>query len=106
MYKHLLRLLISKIGTGAYCPDFTVVQEQSMTMQFTWCSPYDSTYSYTPSDQGCVGIHICTLICSSYFQSYLEAGADFVETNTFNGTAVSQSDYGTQHLVRTTLHIA
>jgi 5-methyltetrahydrofolate--homocysteine methyltransferase len=31
--------------------------------------------------------------------SYLEAGADFVETNTFNGTAVSQSDYGTQHLV-------
>lgn len=28
------------------------------------------------------------------------AGSDFVETNTFNGTAVSQSDYGTQHLVR------
>lgn len=33
-------------------------------------------------------------------QSYLEAGADFVETNSFNGTSVSQSDYDTQHLVR------
>jgi 5-methyltetrahydrofolate--homocysteine methyltransferase len=30
---------------------------------------------------------------------YLEAGADIVETNTFNATSISQSDYGTQHLV-------
>ena len=27
------------------------------------------------------------------------AGADFIETNTFNGTAISQADYDTQHLV-------
>ena len=32
------------------------------------------------------------------FKAYLEAGADFIETNTFNGTSVSQSDYGLQHL--------
>lgn len=32
-------------------------------------------------------------------KSYLEAGADFTETNTFNGTSISHSDYGTQHLV-------
>ncbi|MGY0559390.1 homocysteine S-methyltransferase family protein [Luteimonas sp. A277] len=32
--------------------------------------------------------------------AYLEAGADLVETNTFNSTAVSQSDYGLQHLAR------
>lgn len=31
-------------------------------------------------------------------RDYLEAGADFIETNTFNGTSVSQSDYGLQHL--------
>lgn len=31
-------------------------------------------------------------------KQYLEAGADFIETNTFNGTSVSQSDYGLQHL--------
>ena len=31
-------------------------------------------------------------------RAYLEAGADFIETNTFNGTSVSQSDYGLQHL--------
>jgi 5-methyltetrahydrofolate--homocysteine methyltransferase len=31
--------------------------------------------------------------------AYLEAGADIIETNTFNSTAVSQSDYQLQHLV-------
>ena len=31
----------------------------------------------------------------------MDAGADFAETNTFNGTAVAQSDYGMEHLVST-----
>ncbi|TWG86136.1 5-methyltetrahydrofolate--homocysteine methyltransferase [Luteimonas sp. J16] len=31
--------------------------------------------------------------------AYLEAGADLLETNTFNATAVSQADYGLEHLV-------
>ncbi|MGB5104316.1 MAG: methionine synthase [Steroidobacteraceae bacterium] len=31
---------------------------------------------------------------------YLEAGADIVETNTFNASATSQADYGTESLVR------
>ncbi|KAG1321436.1 hypothetical protein G6F63_013785 [Rhizopus arrhizus] len=31
--------------------------------------------------------------------AYLEAGADLVETNTFNATSVSQADYHLQHLV-------
>jgi 5-methyltetrahydrofolate--homocysteine methyltransferase len=30
---------------------------------------------------------------------YLDAGADLVETNTFNATAISQADYHLQHLV-------
>ncbi|PAV74743.1 hypothetical protein WR25_15345 isoform A [Diploscapter pachys] len=30
---------------------------------------------------------------------YLEAGADFVETNTFSGTTIAQADYGIEHLV-------
>ena len=30
---------------------------------------------------------------------YLEAGSDIVETNTFNGTSVSQSEYACEHLV-------
>ena len=33
-------------------------------------------------------------------RKYLLAGADIIETNTFNATRVSQSDYHTQHLVR------
>jgi 5-methyltetrahydrofolate--homocysteine methyltransferase len=32
--------------------------------------------------------------------AYLEAGADVIETNTFNGTAVAQDDYQLGHLVR------
>lgn len=32
--------------------------------------------------------------------SYLDAGADLVETNTFNATRVSQSDYKLEHLAR------
>ncbi len=31
---------------------------------------------------------------------FLDAGADIIETNTFNANAVSQADYGTVHLVR------
>lgn len=33
-------------------------------------------------------------------EAYLDAGADLVETNTFNATAVSQSDYGLEQLAR------
>ena len=32
-------------------------------------------------------------------RAYLEAGADILETNTFNAQAISQADYGTEHLV-------
>lgn len=33
-------------------------------------------------------------------RAYLAAGADCIETNTFNSTSISQADYGLQHLVR------
>src|SRR4029450_12108459 len=32
--------------------------------------------------------------------AYLEAGADIVETNTFNATAIAQADYKLEHRVR------
>jgi 5-methyltetrahydrofolate--homocysteine methyltransferase len=32
--------------------------------------------------------------------AYLDAGADLVETNTFNATSISQADYKLEHLVR------
>jgi len=32
-------------------------------------------------------------------RQYLEAGADIIETNTFNSTAVSMADYGMERLV-------
>jgi 5-methyltetrahydrofolate--homocysteine methyltransferase len=38
-------------------------------------------------------------IVSAIHHTYLEAGADIIETNTFNSSSVSQSDYGTEALV-------
>ena len=38
-------------------------------------------------------------IIKGIHRSYLEAGADIIETNTFNGTSISQSDYKTENLV-------
>ena len=32
-------------------------------------------------------------------EGYLEAGADIIETNTFNGQSISQSDFGLEHIV-------
>ncbi len=37
------------------------------------------------------------LICSLH-REYLEAGADMIETNTFNSTAISMADYQMEHL--------
>jgi 5-methyltetrahydrofolate--homocysteine methyltransferase len=38
-------------------------------------------------------------IIESIHRAYLEAGADIIETNTFNANKVSQKDYGTEDLV-------
>ncbi len=38
-------------------------------------------------------------IIKGIHRSYLEAGADVIETNTFNGTSISQSDYKTENFV-------
>ena len=37
-------------------------------------------------------------IIQAIHKAYLEAGADIIETNTFNATAVSQADYGMEGL--------
>ncbi len=37
-------------------------------------------------------------IIKEIHEAYLDAGADIIETNTFNGTSISQSDYGTENL--------
>lgn len=38
-------------------------------------------------------------VIASIHRDYLEAGADIIETNTFNGTVISQKEYCTEHLV-------
>jgi 5-methyltetrahydrofolate--homocysteine methyltransferase len=39
-------------------------------------------------------------VISGIHREYLEAGADLVETNTFNSTSISLADYGLSHLAR------
>jgi 5-methyltetrahydrofolate--homocysteine methyltransferase len=39
-------------------------------------------------------------VIHSVHAAYLDAGADLIETNTFNSTSISQLDYGLQHLAR------
>jgi 5-methyltetrahydrofolate--homocysteine methyltransferase len=41
----------------------------------------------------------CPERISRIHNAYLEAGADLIETNTFNSTAIAQADYGTRDLV-------
>jgi 5-methyltetrahydrofolate--homocysteine methyltransferase len=41
----------------------------------------------------------CALRCRASLQQYFEAGADICETNTFNGTSISQADYGLEPIV-------
>ncbi|MES2671008.1 MAG: homocysteine S-methyltransferase family protein [Pseudomonadota bacterium] len=39
-------------------------------------------------------------IIGSIHSAYLDAGADLIETNTFNSTTISLADYGLEHLAR------
>ncbi len=39
-------------------------------------------------------------VIAGIHREYLEAGADIIETNTFNATRLSQKEYSTDHLVR------
>lgn len=45
-------------------------------------------------------------IIADIHTAYLEAGADIIETNTFNANAISLSDFGMEHLVREVNHAA
>ena len=38
-------------------------------------------------------------IIQEIHESYFKAGADIIETNTFNANAISQADYGTENLI-------
>jgi len=38
-------------------------------------------------------------IIKNIHRAYLEAGADLIETNTFNGTSISQADYKLESIV-------
>lgn len=38
-------------------------------------------------------------IIAGIHRGYLEAGADIIETNTFNGTSIAQADYGLEEVV-------
>jgi 5-methyltetrahydrofolate--homocysteine methyltransferase len=51
--------------------------------------------------QGCNDLLSITQpsIIEAIHREYLDAGADIIETNTFNSTSISMADYGLEHLV-------
>ena len=60
------------------------------------------TFADHPIDvKGCNDLLLLTQphVVGGIHREYLEAGADILETCTFNSTAVSMADYGMQHLV-------
>jgi 5-methyltetrahydrofolate--homocysteine methyltransferase len=68
---------------------------------------HDATHDYadTPGERDLKGNNdLLTLtrpdVIAAVHAEYLAAGADLVETNTFNATAISQADYHLEHLVR------
>lgn len=67
---------------------------------------HDSSHDYpsTPGEHDLKGNNdLLTLsrpeVIAAVHAEYLDAGADLVETNTFNATAISQADYHLEHLV-------
>lgn len=39
-------------------------------------------------------------LMAAIHEEYLDAGSDVIETNTFNGTSISQMEYGCEHEIR------
>ena len=58
--------------------------------------------AHAKSLRGCNDLLVLTRpdIVASIHRRYLEAGADIIETNTFNATSISMADYGLEALVR------
>lgn len=86
------RIMILDGSMGAYLQQFKLTEEDFRGERFK---------DHISSLRGNNDILCITKpeIIKEVHSAYLEAGADIIETNTFNGTSISQDDYNTQGLV-------
>ena len=97
LYEQLTKILQERImildgSMGAYLQQFKLTEEDFRGERFK---------DHTSPLRGNNDILCITKpeIIKEVHSAYLEAGADIIETNTFNGTSISQEDYNTQGLV-------
>ncbi|MDH4284261.1 MAG: homocysteine S-methyltransferase family protein, partial [Gallionellaceae bacterium] len=87
----------------------TMIQRHKLTEEhYRGTAPYGNydgsrrTFADHPTDlKGCNDLLLLTQphVIGGIHRQYLEAGADIIETCTFNSTSVSMEDYGLAHLV-------
>lgn len=86
------RILVLDGSTGVFIQQFKLTEEQFRGERF-------KTH---PADlKGNNDILVLTQpeMIKDIHRKYLEAGSDIIETNTFNGTSISQADYKTENFV-------
>jgi 5-methyltetrahydrofolate--homocysteine methyltransferase len=86
------RILVLDGSTGVFIQQFKLTEEQFRGERF----------KNHPADlKGNNDILVLTQpeMIKDIHRKYLEAGSDIIETNTFNGTSISQADYKTEAIV-------
>ena len=96
-FEQLKKLLEEKIlvldgSTGVFIQQFKLTEEQFRGERFK---------SHPADLKGNNDILVLTQpeMIKDIHRKYLEAGSDIIETNTFNGTSISQADYKTENFV-------
>ncbi|MCO6441534.1 MAG: methionine synthase [Nitrococcus mobilis] len=86
------RVLLLDSATGTMIQRYRLTEEDFRGERFR---------DHSCNLQGNNDLLVCTRpdIVTEIHRSNLQAGADIIETNTFNATALSQADYATEHLV-------
>ena len=87
------RILILDGAMGTQLQNFNLTEDDFRGKQFA---------NHTTNMKGNNDILSLTRpdVIEQIHRAYLDAGADIIETNTFNATSISQSDYDTEHLAR------
>ncbi len=96
------RILIIDGAMGTMLQNYKLDEAGYRGARFAAAS--DSAHNHTDSECHLKGNNdLLTLtqpeIIRAVHQAYLDAGADLIETNTFNSTSVAQADYRLEHLV-------
>ena len=86
------RILLLDSATGTMIQHYRLTEEDFRGERFG---------DHPGNLQGNNDLLVCTRpdIVTEIHRSNLQAGADIIETNTFNATTLSQADYATEHLV-------